>query len=254
MLFGLALAAMNTTFYASLAYLPIGVAVTIEFLGPLTLAAVLSRRPRDLLAVAGRRARGRACLGSLRQRVGPLRQGRHRLRRDRRCDVGGLHRAEPAHGSSLPGLDGLALALVVSTVAVAPLGLTTVDRWTWQDVGLGLGIAVLSSVLPYSLELVALRHLAQRVFGVLLSLEPAVAALAGFIVLSQVLDAAQIAGMALVVAASAIVLGSQRGGQGGAGRAATAAGPTAPDPTIAAGDESEMSPTVTWQLSSDASA
>ena len=129
-------------------------------------------------------------------------------------------------GRAFAGLDGLALALVVSTAAVAPLGLTTIDRWTWQDVALGLGIAVLSSVLPYSLELVALRHLAQRVFGVLLSLEPAVAALAGFVVLSQVLDPAQIAGMALVVVASAIVLGSQarrsaarRGGAGHRGRA-----------------------------------
>ena len=93
---------------------------------------------------------------------------------------------------------------------------------------------MLSSVLPYSLELVALRHLAQRVFGVLLSLEPAVAAVAGFVVLSQVLDPAQIAGMALVVVASAIVLGSQRGGPGGDAKPAPG-GPTAPDPRIAPG-------------------
>jgi inner membrane transporter RhtA len=68
---------------------------------------------------------------------------------------------------------------------------------------------VLSSVLPYSLELVALRHLAQRVFGILLSLEPVVAALAGFVVLDQVLDRGQVAGMALVVLASVIVLGAR---------------------------------------------
>jgi inner membrane transporter RhtA len=97
----------------------------------------------------------------------------------------------------------------VSTVAVAPLGLTSVDRWTPRDVALGLGIAVLSSVLPYSLELVALRHLAQRVFGILLSLEPVVAALAGFVVLDQVLDRGQVVGMALVVLASVVVLGAQ---------------------------------------------
>jgi inner membrane transporter RhtA len=97
----------------------------------------------------------------------------------------------------------------VSSIVVAPLGLTSVDRWTRGDVALGLGIAVLSSVLPYSLELVALRHLAQHVFGILLSLEPVVAALAGLVVLHQVLDAGQVAGMVLVVLASTIVLGAQ---------------------------------------------
>jgi inner membrane transporter RhtA len=112
-------------------------------------------------------------------------------------------------GRAFGGLDGLALALIVSTVAVAPLGLTSVDRWTLRDIALGLGIAVLSSVLPYSLELVALRHLAQHVFGILLSLEPVVAALAGFVVLHQTLEMGQVAGMALVVLASAIVLGAR---------------------------------------------
>ena len=71
----------------------------------------------------------------------------------------------------------------------------------------GLGIAVLSSVLPYSLELVALRRMTAKVFGILLSLEPAVAALAGLVVLGQVLHSTQLVGMALVVLASAIVLG-----------------------------------------------
>jgi len=208
-LFGAALAAMNTAFYASLAHLPIGVAVTIEFLGPLGLAAALSRRPRDVLAVAA------AALGVVLV-SGVLHTSWDRL------DLVGVGFAALAGvfwaayivlsqrtGKAFGGLDGLALALIVSTVAVAPLGLTSVDRWTPQDVALGLGIAVLSSVLPYSLELVALRHLAQRVFGILLSLEPVVAALAGFVVLDQVLDRGQVAGMALVVLASVIVLGAQ---------------------------------------------
>ncbi|GAA2477872.1 EamA family transporter [Terrabacter carboxydivorans] len=208
-LFGLALAAMNTSFYASLAHLPIGVAVTIEFLGPLGLAAALSRRTRDVVAVAA------AAVGVL------LVSGFLHTSWDR-IDLVGVGFAAFAGlmwaayivlsqrtGKAFAGLDGLALALIVSTVAVAPLGLTSVDRWTPGDVGLGLGIAVLSSVLPYSLELVALRHLAQHVFGILLSLEPVVAALAGLIVLHQVLEASQVAGMALVVLASAVVLGSQ---------------------------------------------
>jgi len=208
-LFGLALAAMNTSFYASLAHLPIGVAVTIEFLGPLGLAAALSRRARDVVAVAA------AAVGVL------LVSGFLHTSWDR-LDLVGVGFAAFAGvmwaayivlsqrtGKAFAGLDGLALALIVSTVAVAPLGLTSVDRWTPGDVALGLGIAVLSSVLPYSLELVALRHLAQHVFGILLSLEPVVAALAGLVVLHQVLEVSQVAGMALVVLASTVVLGSQ---------------------------------------------
>ncbi len=207
--FGLVLAAMNTAFYASLAHLPLGVAVTIEFLGPLGLAAVLSRRPRDIVAVAA------AAVGVVLV-SGVLQTSWDRL------DLVGVGFAALAGvlwagyivlsqrtGKAFGGLDGLALALIVSTVAVAPLGLTSVDRWTPRDVALGLGIAVLSSVLPYSLELVALRHLARRVFGVLLSLEPVVGALAGLIVLDQVLAGAQVVGMALVVVASAIVLGAR---------------------------------------------
>jgi inner membrane transporter RhtA len=208
-LFGLALGAMNTTFYASLAHLPLGVAVTIEFLGPLGLAAVLSRRVRDMAAVSA------AALGVV------LVSGVLHTPWDR-IDLVGVGFAALAGvmwaayivlsqrtGRAFDGLDGLALALIVSSIVVAPLGLTSVDRWTRGDVALGLGIAVLSSVLPYSLELVALRHLAQHVFGILLSLEPVVAALAGLVVLHQVLDAGQVAGMVLVVLASTIVLGAQ---------------------------------------------
>ncbi|GAB3882650.1 EamA family transporter [Terrabacter terrigena] len=208
-LFGLALAAMNTAFYASLAHLPIGVAVTVEFLGPLGLAAALSRRLRDFVAVAAAAAGVVLVSGVLGTSLD-------------RLDLVGVGFAVLAGimwaayivlsqrtGRAFGGLDGLALALIVSTVAVAPLGLGSMERWTARDVALGLGIAVLSSVLPYSLELVALRHLAQHVFGILLSLEPVVAALAGFVVLHQVLDPGQVAGMALVVLASAIVLGAR---------------------------------------------
>ncbi|GAA2022979.1 EamA family transporter [Terrabacter terrae] len=208
-LFGLALAAMNTSFYASLAHLPIGVAVTVEFLGPLGLAAAASRRARDLVAVAA------AALGVVLV-SGVLHTSLAQL------DLVGVGFAALAGvmwaayivlsqrtGRVFGGLDGLALALVVSTVVIAPFGLSSVDRWSARDVALGLGIAVLSSVLPYSLELMALRHLAQRVFGILLSLEPVVAALAGLVVLHQVLAGGQVAGMALVVLASAIVLGTQ---------------------------------------------
>ena len=113
-------------------------------------------------------------------------------------------------GAEFPKLDGLAIALVVSTIVVLPAGLASSDLWTTEHVLKGLGLAVLSSLLPYSLELLALRRLAANVFGILLSLEPAVAAVAGFVVLDQTLHPAQVVGLVLVVLASAIVMGVRR--------------------------------------------
>lgn len=210
--FGTAMGLMNFAFYGSLAHLPIGVAVTIEFTGPLTLAAVLSRRPRDLLAVAA------AAIGVLlisRALSVPL------------ADLEGTGIAlallagifwaayiifSGRTGAEFPALEGLALAMVVATLVVLPFGLWDVtvhgtSAWTGTILLVGLGVAVLSSVLPYSLELLALRRLSAKVFGILLSLEPAVAALAGLVVLGQRLSPVQLAGMALVVLASAMVLG-----------------------------------------------
>jgi len=199
---------MNLAFYASLAHLPIGVAVTIEFLGPLTLATVLSRRARDLAAVV---AAGFGVVLISRALSVPVAE----------LDWTGLGLAALAGacwaayiiasgrtGRLFPQLDGLALAMGVALILMLPFGLPTVDTWTGVDIAKGLGIAVLSSVLPYSFELAALRHLSANVFGILLSLEPAVAAVAGLLVLHQRLDATQLVGMALVVLASALVMGA----------------------------------------------
>src|SRR3954469_18028367 len=106
-------------------------------------------------------------------------------------------------GAEFPKLDGLALALVVSTIVVLPAGLTSSDLWTREHVLKGIGLAVLSSLLPYSLELLALRRLAPNVFGILLSLAPAVAALPGLIVLARRLAPPQVVGLVLVVLATA---------------------------------------------------
>lgn len=209
-LFGLALAGMNTAFYSSLAYLPIGVAVTVEFLGPLGLAAALSRRPRDVAAVLA------AAIGvALVSGATDATWGRFEPIGLLWAGAAGVMWAvyivlSQRTGARFDGLDGLAIALVIATLVVAPFGITSIDAWSPDILALGLGIAVLSTVLPYSLELVALRHLTQRVFGVLLSLEPAVAALAGLIVLSQVLDPGQVVGLVLVVAASAFVLSAKQ--------------------------------------------
>lgn len=215
--YGMALGLMNLSFYASLAYLPIGVAVTIEFAGPLVLAAVLSRRIRDGVAVLAAAA-GVALASQAFAGTGSL----SAIGIGYALFAGAMWAAyivtSKAVGQVFPGVEGLAVALLVALVVAAPVA--TVTSWTGASGGTGaadgvagvlwrgLGIAVLSSLIPYSLELLALRSLPAQVFGILLSLEPAVAALAGFLVLGQQLTPTQDAGMVLVVVASAIVLGS----------------------------------------------
>lgn len=208
--FGVVLGAMNLTFYGSLAHLPLGVAVTIEFLGPLTLAASQSRRGRDWLAVSAATAGVVLVSGAVETSWAEL----DRIGILLALAAGALWAAyivlSQRTGQEFAKLDGLALAMVVATMVVLPLGAATVADWTPAIVGVGFAIAIFSSVLPYSLELVALRRLRQQVFGILLSLEPAVAALAGLLVLGQVLDTVQLVGIGCVVAASVIVLGTER--------------------------------------------
>ncbi len=209
--FALVLGLMNLAFYSSLARLPLGVAVTIEFVGPLVLATVLSRRLRDLVAVAG------AALGVV------LISGALTVPWDQ-LEVTGILLALTAGacwaayillsartGTRFAQLDGLAIAMAIAALVVAPLGLATAGSalLSWDALWRGAGIALLSSVLPYSLELIALRRLSARVFGVLLSLEPAVAAVAGLVVLGQRLTPPQLVGLACVTAASALVLGTR---------------------------------------------
>lgn len=223
--FGVTLGAMNACFYGALARLPIGVAVTVEFTGPLVLAAVLSRRLRDGLAVLA------AAVGVV--LVADLAHARLD-----QVDLVGLALGLGAGACwaayivlsgrtarALPGLDGLAVAMVVATACVLPFGIGGAGSWQPTDLAIGAGVALLSSVLPYSLELVALRRMRPEVFGVLMSLEPAVAALAGLVVLGQVLGGWQIAGMVLVVVASVVVLG----------RAGPPAEPDAPPESVGLG-------------------
>jgi inner membrane transporter RhtA len=207
--FGAILAMMNLFFYGALARIPIGVTVTIEFTGPLVLATVLSHRRKDLLAVAGAAA-GVALISGITST--PWSQ----------IDLTGLGLALAAGaawaayivlsartGARFAQLDGLAIAMTFAAVLVAPVGVITAGSAlrTPDALWRGATIALLSSVLPYSLELIALRRLAAHVFGILLSLEPAVAALAGIVVLGQQLSRLQLVGMACVIAASGLVLG-----------------------------------------------
>jgi inner membrane transporter RhtA len=211
--FGVTLALMNLCFYGALARIPIGVAVTIEFSGPLVLATVLSHRRKDLLAVAGA-AVGVVLISGIASTPWAG------------LDLAGLGLALAAGvawaayivlsartGARFAQLDGLAIAMTFAAALVAPIGVLTGRSalWTPDALWRGAAIAVLSSVLPYSLELIALRRLAAPVFGILLSLEPAVAALAGLLVLGQHLAALQLLGMACVVAASGLVMGRRSG-------------------------------------------
>lgn len=208
---GVSLGAMNVCFYGALGRMPLGIVTTIEFLGPLGLAAALSRKPTHFVAVLLALAGVGAVSGALQGGMAAL-------------DLAGLVLtagagagwvcyilATRAVGARWRQLDGLAIAMLIGAVFVAPAaGLSWGDAAVTLGVLVaGAGVAVLSSVVPYSLELLALRRLNTRVFGVLLSLEPAVAATAGFIILGERLEPVQIAGIGLVVAASAIVMREQ---------------------------------------------
>ncbi|MBC7557972.1 MAG: EamA family transporter [Dermatophilaceae bacterium] len=209
--FGAILAMMNLFFYGALARIPIGVTVTVEFIGPLVLATVLSHQRKDLLAVSGA-AVGVVLISGVTNT--PWAQ----------VDLAGLGLALAAGaawagyivfsgrtGARFAQLDGLAIAMTIAALLVAPAGVATAGATLWTPDALWRGaiIAVLSSVLPYSLELIALRRLAANVFGILLSLEPAVAAMAGLFVLDQHLEVPQLLGMACVVAASGLVMGTR---------------------------------------------
>jgi inner membrane transporter RhtA len=206
-LFGLILAAVNLTFYEALDRLPLGIAVTLEFVGPLGVAVLGSRRRRDLLWVL------LAAVGIVLLSDGGG-GGIDPLGAVLALAAGagwGLYIVQAARlGQSYPGLGGLALAMAIATVLVAPFGIVQggTELVTPSNLAVGLAVGLLSSAIPYALEFEALRRLPNAVFGVLMSLEPAVAALIGFLALSQNLALLEVVAIGLVVAASAGALRS----------------------------------------------
>ena len=198
--FGVALAVMNWAIYQSIARLPLGVAVSIELLGPLTLALVLSRRLRDLgwvllaaagVALLGLEGEDVTLPGVLYALLAAAAWAAYIL-------------LSAGTGRRWPGLSGLALASVVGTVVLAPYAVTSAGSTLFDPevLAIGLVVGVLSSVLPYSLELAALRSMPPKVFGVLMSLEPAAAALAGLLLLGELLGPVEWLAICCVVAAS----------------------------------------------------
>ena len=199
---GVVLVSMNVSFYESIDRLPLGIAVTVEFLGPLAVAVLGSRRRVDFVWIAF------AGLG-----VALLADGGGRS-----VHATGLLLAALAGlfwalyiflsvpiGKAYPGASGLAPAMVLGAVLIAPWGIISAGHHLRdpQLVGAAVGVGLLSSALPWSLELEALRRLPTHVFGVVLSLEPAVAALAGFVLLHEHLRLRAWLAIALVVLASA---------------------------------------------------
>jgi inner membrane transporter RhtA len=201
-LFGLTLAAMNLAFYESLDRIPLGVAVTFEFVGPLGVAIAGSRRPLDLAWVALAGAGiillsdfGSADLDGLGVALALI--------------AGGFWAAyillSVRVGRRFPGGNGLALAMGVGAVALLPVGVADAggELLVPWILAAALGVAILSSAIPYTVEMEALRRLPAGVFGVMMSIEPAVAALAGFVLLDEGLAARELGAILLVVAASA---------------------------------------------------
>jgi inner membrane transporter RhtA len=207
--FGAILAMMNLFFYGALARIPIGVTVTIEFIGPLALATVLSHRRKDLFAVAGAAVGVVLISGITSTPWAEMNLAGVGLALAAGAAWAGYIVFSGRTGARFAQLDGMAIAMTIAAVLVAPVGVATAGLalWTPDALWRSAVIAVLSSVLPYSLELIALRRLAAHVFGILLSLEPAVAALAGLFVLGQQLSPPQLLGMACVVGASGLVMG-----------------------------------------------
>ncbi|GAA3341477.1 DMT family transporter [Amorphoplanes nipponensis] len=208
-LLGVAMAGMNLLFYLALRTVPLGVGVTVEFLGPLLLTLAQTRRLADLLW-ALLAAGGVALLGLGAGVNAPL--GGLLLAFAAGLCWAGYILASAHLGTLVPGTGGLAVALAVAAVLVLPFGAggaSAVLSHPSLLVG-AAAVALLSSVLSYGLEINALRRMPTRVFGILMSLEPAAAAVAGLVVLHQRLGVREVAALLLVSVASLGVTLAQR--------------------------------------------
>jgi inner membrane transporter RhtA len=210
--FGLTLAVMNYSIYQAFARIPLGIAVTIEFLGPLAVAVASSRRVIDLLWVglagAGVALLTRAGDSVSGHRVGLVGLGFALLAAAAWAAYIILSRAT---GRRFPGTSGLTIAMLVAAIILVPAGVAAGGQALLRPgiLAVGLGIGLLSSIIPYSLEMEALRRVPARVFGIWMSLEPAVAALVGLVMLGETLTVSEWAAIVCVMIACA---GAARGG------------------------------------------
>lgn len=199
-----AVTVMNVCFYYSLTRVPLGVAVTVEAFGPLALSVVVSRRRSAwlwaLLALAGV-----ALLSLTGVRVGHLDPVGIGFAAGAAASWAGYILATARAGADFPSLDGLALATAIGALVTAPFAMAAVDPGTalhWHVLGLAAVVGVMSSVIPYSLELISLRRLRPETFGILTCLSPVVAAVAGWLILGQHLAVTGYVAVVLVTVAS----------------------------------------------------
>jgi inner membrane transporter RhtA len=209
---GVVLAVMNLTFYESVHLLGLGIAATIEFLGPLGLALATSRRPLDVACAVAAGA-GVILL------IGPWSSDAAMI------DPWGVALALTAAVAwaayilltrrvavGLPGLEGLTVASIVSLGLLLPFAIATFDPSVvdWRIVGLLLGVGVLSSALPYSLDTFILRRITPRLFAIITSFGPVIAALFGWLVLSETFTLVEVIAIAVVCGAAGTAIATQR--------------------------------------------
>lgn len=200
--YGLSLGAMNYMFYLSIQTIPLGIAVALEFTGPLAVALFSSRRPVDfiwvILAVLGL-----WFLLPLGQSVSEIDLTGAALA----LGAGACwaiyivtgQRAGEEHGPATVAIGSLIAAIIFVPVGIAQ---ATESIWQWSVMPIGLAVAILSTALPYSLEMIALTRLPTRIFGTLMSMEPALAALSGMVFLGETLTFTQTLALCSIIAAS----------------------------------------------------
>lgn len=198
---GVSMAGMTLCFFAAVQRIPLGLAVSIDFLGPLTVATLGVRRGRavlwPLLAVAGVLLLARDRTGWIGEPLGVL------FAFGAALGWGTYIVLMKKAGTVFEGLEGLSVSLLAAALVATPFGLIDSGAHpAMAQIAATAGLALLVPLLPYALEMVALRHMPASSFGILMSVEPAIGALAGFVVLHQPMSTLQLAGMALVVAAS----------------------------------------------------
>lgn len=211
LLLGVTLACMNLVFYEAISRIPLGVAVAIEFLGPLGIAVLGSRRWLDLVwaTLAGAGVFLLAPFGGSLDPVGVM------LALLAAICWGAYIALASLTSRAFPGGSGLALAVTVGAVLLLPIGILQggIALFNPSVLAIGAGVALIGTVIPYSLEFEALKNMPPRVFGVLMSVEPAIAALIGFVLLNEQLDFRSLCAIALVTAAA---IGATLWGRGSA--------------------------------------
>ncbi|KQS87928.1 MULTISPECIES: EamA family transporter [unclassified Rhizobium] len=198
---GASMAGMTLCFFAAIERIPLGLAVAIDFLGPLTVATFAFglgwRLVWPLIAGAGVLLLAHDGHGWIGDPIGVL------FAFGAATGWGLYIILMKKAGSAFEGLQGLSMSLIVAAVVATPFGLFDAHRMTMEGVFTVAWLALLVPLIPYALEMIALRRMSTSSFGILMSLEPALGAIAGFLVLSQPMTALQITGTLLVVAASA---------------------------------------------------